>query len=193
MGTAADNADSDGDGIWDREEVAMFGTLPLIPDSDGDGMPDREDPHPLFAETAPPREFGVFRSDLEDGARSRLLRTYYQVNHLVHVPGTVPGGPFLVFQASLSDTDGDGILTDRDRTASAIGVMGTDGSRPRLITDLNAQGRIEDDGHVDAVPAVSPDGRYVVYISDRSTPLPEDYRLWIMDIDGSDPRQPPFP
>ena len=40
LGTKADLADSDGDGLTDREEVQVYGTDPLKQDTDGDGPND---------------------------------------------------------------------------------------------------------------------------------------------------------
>jgi hypothetical protein len=39
--------DSDGDGLFDDDEYAQYGTDPLVADSDGDGVSDGVDPYPL--------------------------------------------------------------------------------------------------------------------------------------------------
>ncbi len=39
-GTNPGNADTDGDGVGDREELVTHGTVPLLPDTDGDGLND---------------------------------------------------------------------------------------------------------------------------------------------------------
>lgn len=38
--TSLTNADTDGDGLFDDEEIYIYHTNPLMPDTDGDGMPD---------------------------------------------------------------------------------------------------------------------------------------------------------
>lgn len=43
LGTDKNNPDSDGDGLFDREEVKIYLTNPLNPDSDGDGVSDGQE------------------------------------------------------------------------------------------------------------------------------------------------------
>ena len=57
-----------------------------------------------------------------------------------------------------------------------IWIMGADGGNPKQLT-ANTRANVG--------PAVSPDGRYIVFLSDR-TGVPH---LWRMNIDGSDQRQ----
>lgn len=38
--------DSDGDGLYDDDEIALYGTDPLVADTDGDGVDDGDDPYP---------------------------------------------------------------------------------------------------------------------------------------------------
>ena len=45
LGTDPNNPDSDGDGLWDGEEVKKYFTDPLNPDTDGDGLKDGEEVH----------------------------------------------------------------------------------------------------------------------------------------------------
>lgn len=40
LGMDPNNIDSDGDGLFDREEIRVYGTGPLNPDTDGDGHAD---------------------------------------------------------------------------------------------------------------------------------------------------------
>jgi len=43
LGTSATNPDTDGDGLFDREEVEVYNTDPQNPDTDGDGYQDGEE------------------------------------------------------------------------------------------------------------------------------------------------------
>lgn len=45
LGTDPNNADSDGDGLKDGEEVHQYQTQPLLADTDGDGLSDGEEVH----------------------------------------------------------------------------------------------------------------------------------------------------
>jgi Tol biopolymer transport system component len=58
-----------------------------------------------------------------------------------------------------------------------IWVMDSDGSNARQLT-ANA-------GRINALPRVSPDGRYIVFVSERTGTA----HLWRMDIDGNNPKQ----
>ncbi len=58
-----------------------------------------------------------------------------------------------------------------------VWIAGADGSNPRQLTVNKG---------LDAVPAVSRDGRYIVFTSDRPA---GKVNIWRMDIDGGNPRQ----
>jgi hypothetical protein len=84
LSEASGNADRDGDGLTDREEVDEYETDPLVADTDGDGLDDGSEvdeyeTHPLVADTD--------GDGLEDGAE-------------VHTYETDP---------LVGDTDGDGM------------------------------------------------------------------------------------
>ncbi|MCA9773496.1 MAG: PD40 domain-containing protein [Myxococcales bacterium] len=187
-GTDPDNPDTDGDGVWDYEEIVQWGSDPLSRDTDGDGMNDRADPEPTIPGAEPERLSAIFTDDAWGTARRQLTATWYEENHVVFTPLATPGGPAILYQTYLRDVNGDGAYTEEDLTASAIGIMGGDGSRPRLLTDRDERGRLRDDGRIDVLPTPSPDGRRVLFCSDRDAPGPGVLRLWIMDIDGANPR-----
>jgi serine/threonine protein kinase len=63
--------------------------------------------------------------------------------------------------------------------ATDIWIMGADGS---------GQGRLTVDHGMNLFPCVSPDGRYIVFSSNRAT-APTAFNIWRMDIDGSNPKQ----
>jgi len=60
---------------------------------------------------------------------------------------------------------------------SEIWIMDEDGSNQRKLTD---------DSSSNYMPAVTPDGRYIIFVSDRGGGKPH---LWRMDIDGGNPKQ----
>jgi TolB protein len=60
---------------------------------------------------------------------------------------------------------------------SQIWVMDQDGSSQRQLTDGSSS---------NYMPAVTPDGRKIVFVSDRGGGMPH---LWQMDIDGGNPKQ----
>ncbi|MCA9773403.1 MAG: PD40 domain-containing protein, partial [Myxococcales bacterium] len=188
LGTNPANPDTDGDRVWDGEEARMFLTNPLAADTDGDGTPDRADPQPTVATAPPPEIHALFRDNRWGTARVQLDETRYQENHVVFAPPGAPGAPFLIYQTYVGDATGDGRFNEADHLGSAIAVMNVDGARPRLLTDLDGAGHVADDGHVDAVPYPSPDGQFIIFASDQASSQPKELRLWIMDVDGGNPR-----
>ena len=190
LGTDPLNPDTDGDRIWDGEEVNMFSTIPVDSDSDGDGMMDGADPQPaIFNVAVPAEEYGVFTDNDTGTDRTRLTTTYYQENHVVFAPVNAPGAPFFIYQTYLGDSSGDGNFTESDLADSAIAVMNLDGTRPRLLTDLNASGLRANNGAVDATPEPSPDGAYIIFASNRHDISQFQLRLYVMEIDGRHPVQ----
>lgn len=187
-GTDPDDPDTDGDRIWDGDEIRMFGSDPLDTDSDGDAMPDGSDPQPAVVNGAIHGVHAVFKHDLVTGHRQILSGDFFQINHVVYAPASAPGAPYLIHQTYLSDWNGDANFDELDLPGTAIGTMSTDGTRRRLLTDLDEDGRVRDNGFIDAVPFPSPDGRYIIFATDRDGSRPRELRLWIMDIDGGNPR-----
>ena len=193
----SDPADSDGDGVWDAEEVMQLGTDPLWSDSDGDGISDRADPRPAQPDAAiPPRVYAVFRDNDLGSARTQLTATRMEENHVVITPPGTPGGPSMLYQTYLADEDlagrQDGLFTEADLRHGAIAAMNLDGTRPRLLTDTDADGRRANDGAIDATQELSPDGAFVVFASNRHDPSGLALRLYAMRPDGSDPVQLAF-
>ena len=190
-GTDPRNPDSDADRIWDGEEIGMYGTLPDVADSDADGISDGADPQPSTPNAVlPAREHGVFTDDAFGGSRTRLTDTRYQQNHVVYAPQSAPGAPFLIYQTYLADGDitgaTDGEFDESDLPNSAIAIMNVDGSRPRLLTDLDG-GMVSNNGAIDATPEPSPDGRFILFASNRHDTTGFQLRLYVMGIDGSNP------
>lgn len=191
-GTSPTLADSDGDSIWDGEEVNMFATDPNESDTDGDGIDDRADPQPTVTNTGIAREFGVFTNNASGTARRQISSTRFEENHVVYAPTGAPGAPFLIYQTYLADgaIGGamDGEFTEADLPNSAIAIMNVDGTRPRLLTDLQ-NGRVMNKGAIDATPEPSPDGQFIIFVSDRNnSPSAFQIELFIMGIDGSNPQ-----
>jgi serine/threonine protein kinase len=74
--------------------------------------------------------------------------------------------------------DGRIVFSSRDGGQSDIWIMGADGGNRRRLTS---------DANLDYSPAVSPDGRYVVFETNR--PKVNNPFIWRLDIDGSNLRQ----
>lgn len=189
--------DTDNDRIWDGEEVAMFGTNPTMADSDADGMDDGEDPQPATSNAAiPAPEYAVFTDDALGGQRVQLTSTRFSENHVVYAPQGSPGAPYFIYQTYLADGalggGTDGRFDETDLPNSAIAVMNIDGSRPRLLTDLDGNGMRANNGAIDATPEPSPDGQYLIFISNRHDTSSVQLRLYVMGIDGSNPVQLSF-
>ena len=190
LGTDPSNPDSDGDGVWDGEELDMFDTSPNNADSDGDGMSDRADPEPLRSNATIPAEiYAVFTNNASGTDSKQLTETRFQENHVVFAPPSAPQAPFFIYQTHLRDVNNDGKYDEGDLAGTAIAAMNLDGSRPRLLTDVGADGKRLDNGAVDATPEPSPDGSHIIFGSDRHNPGSFQIRLYVMGIDGSNPVQ----
>jgi len=192
LGTDPKKADTDDDRIWDEEEIEMFGTNPRQADTDGDSMKDGADPQPKIPNSLPldpgatvPKQYAVFTNNAAGTAPKKLIETHYEQNHIVYAPTTAAGAPFLIYQTYLTDTSGDGLYDEGDLPGTAIAIMNTDGTRPRLLTDLDADGMRADNGAIDATPEPSPDGQFIIFVSDRHNIGNFDIALYVMGIDGS--------
>lgn len=187
--------DTDGDGLWDVDEITLYRTDPRQADTDGDGMSDRADPQPAVRNATIPSEvhaiFTQSSSDTTGASRVKLVETRYQQNHLVYAPHGAASGPLLLYQTYLDDVNKDGNYNEVDLTATAIGIMNVDGTRPRILTDINGAGAIQNNGFIDATPHFSPDGRHIIFVSNRANGG-SNTRLWVMGHDGSNPRQIQF-
>jgi WD40 repeat protein len=192
LGTDPNNPDSDNDRIWDGEEVNMYATLPTVADTDADGMLDGADPQPTTVNNnIPTMEYAIFTDNASGSNRVQLIATKYEQNHLVYAP-TSTGAPFIIYQTYLADGGFDGNTFDNkfdegDLPNSAIAIMNIDGSRPRLLTDLDATGKALNNNAIDATPEPSPDGKNIIFVSDRDDPGSAKIKLYVMDIDGKNP------
>lgn len=191
-GTSPTMVDSDGDFIWDGEEVNMYATDPNATDTDGDGIADRSDPQPTVVNIGIVREYGVFTNDAAGASMVQISSTRFEENHVIYAPAGAPGAPFLIYQTYLADGavggQMDGEFTEADLPSSAIAIMNTDGTRPRFLTDLDQNGRLINDGAIDATPEPSPDGQFIIFVSDRNNVGSIDLELFMMGIDGSNPQ-----
>ncbi|MCA9772549.1 MAG: hypothetical protein KC466_09070 [Myxococcales bacterium] len=192
LGTNPNNPDSDGDRVWDGEEVRMFGTLPLVADTDGDGMDDRVDPEPTSPGATPLARHSVFTDNATGTARTQITDGRYSENQLIYAPQTVAGGPYILGTRVIDDLDGDNEYVQLgDQAATAIFRMNVDGSRPVLLTDVATPGgAFADNGEIDATPQVSPDGAFILFSTSRGPQV--GLRIWVMDIDGANPRAVSF-
>jgi hypothetical protein len=178
--------DTDGDGVWDGEELFVFDTSPSDPDTDGDGMGDRADPLPRVATAVPATEHAVFTQNADGSGRTQLTATRMQENHVVQGPDDAG---YLLYQTYLNDVNLDGEFDENDLSASAIAVMRTDGTRPGMLTDYDGFGFRIDNGWIDVTPHPSPDGRYVIWASNRHAAGTNQLRLYTMSINGPGKRQ----
>jgi DNA-binding winged helix-turn-helix (wHTH) protein/Tol biopolymer transport system component len=80
--------------------------------------------------------------------------------------------------------DGKIVYTTSDTRNQYLSEMNADGSDQKALTDPDHH-----PGHVDSVLTVSPDGRYILFHSDRSH---GEFDIWRADIDGSNAKQLTF-
>ena len=135
---------------------------------------------PVATSPAPPiptpmiGRYGIFTMRL-DGTELR------QVHSTDLRPGglrpSADGGRFL-FQFHYRDVNGDGQFSDPDMSAIEIGLLNTDGTGFRRLTE---------DDFIDALPAWSPDGTKILFTSNRGDG--EKLDLFVMDTDGQIVRQ----
>jgi hypothetical protein len=186
FGTDPHDVDSDDDDVWDGEELFVFDTDPRDADTDGDGMNDRADPRPLVATALPATEHALFTQNVDGSGRAQLTSTRMQENHVVQGPNNAN---YLLYQTYLNDVNLDGEFDENDLSASAIAVMNPDGTRPSLLTDYDGFGFRVDNGWIDVTPHPSPDGRFVIWASNRHAGGTSQLRLYTMEIDGDRKRQ----
>jgi Tol biopolymer transport system component len=79
--------------------------------------------------------------------------------------------------------DGRLIYTTSDTRSQFISRMNNDGSEQTSLTSP---------GFFDSVLTVSPDGRYVLFHSNRGVDIGDDIDVWRMDADGGNPQQLTF-
>jgi outer membrane protein OmpA-like peptidoglycan-associated protein len=111
LGTDPNNPDTDGDGLWDGDEVKVYFTDPLNPDTDGDGLKDGEEVHKYKTD---PTKADSDRDGLSDG--DEVLK--YKTDPLkadTDGDGLSDGDEVLKYKTDplKKDTDGDG-LSDGD-------------------------------------------------------------------------------
>jgi Tol biopolymer transport system component len=160
----------------------VFDTNPNDSDTDNDGMSDRADPLPRTATAVPATEHALFTQNADGTGRMQLTSTRMEENHVVQGPN---GAGYLLYQTYLSDVNLDGEFDENDLAASAIGIMNLDGTRPGLLTDYDAFGFRIDNGWIDVTPHPSPDGRYVIWASNRQAGGTSQLRLYVMRTNGS--------
>jgi len=109
LGTDPNNPDTDGDGLWDGDEVRKYFTNPLNPDTDGDGLTDGDEVLKYMTDPLNPDTDG---DGLNDG--DEVLK--YKTDPLktdTDGDGLSDGDEVLRYKTNplMKDTDGDG-LTD---------------------------------------------------------------------------------
>ena len=72
LGTDPNNPDTDGDGLWDGEEVRKYFTNPLNPDTDSDGLSDGDEVHKYKTD---PNKADTDGDGLKDGEEVNTYRT----------------------------------------------------------------------------------------------------------------------
>lgn len=140
LGTDLTSKDSDGDGLWDGEEVISYDTDPLEPDSDGDGLFDAQE---VNRGTDP----NLADSD-GDGLTDGVEVSKYDTNPLdddSDGDGLTDGAEVETYASdpTVADTDGDGLLDGEEvhvygtlpATADTDGDMLSDGTEVRLGFD----------------------------------------------------------
>ncbi|MCU7871602.1 MAG: hypothetical protein KZQ91_02535 [Candidatus Thiodiazotropha sp. (ex Lucinoma borealis)] len=193
LGTDPNIVDTDNDRIWDGDEVNMFSTNPILSDTDNDGIDDGADPQPVVINTIPTDpnsgrfvEYGVFKTNATGSSTQRISNTRYEENHVVYAPLTASNQPLLIYQTYIEDTNSDTLFNEGDLTGSVIAIMNVDGTRPRYLTDIDpSNGMVQNNHSIDATPEPSPDGQYIIFVSDRDNPGSFQLKLYVMDIDGN--------
>lgn len=111
LGTDPNNPDTDGDGLWDGDEVRKYYTDPLNPDTDGDGLKDGDEVHTYKTD---PNKADTDGDGLNDGDEVLKHKTD-PLKADTDVDGLKDGDEVLKHKTDplKVDTDGDG-LSDGD-------------------------------------------------------------------------------
>lgn len=109
LGTDPNNPDTDGDGLWDGDEVKVYFTDPLNPDTDGDGLSDGDEVHKYKTD---PLKWDTDGDGLSDGDEVHKYKTD-PLKWDTDGDGLSDGDEVLKYKTDplKKDTDGDG-LTD---------------------------------------------------------------------------------
>ena len=123
-----------------------------------------------------------------DGRTIATVTEQYR-SRIESIPAT--GQVDRITKISTSETDIDGFVGFAVLSDGRIVFSSSEGGQPDIwIMDADGSGRrkLTSDTHWDGSPSVSPDEKYVVFISNRPTgdAVP---RLWRMNIDGTSPVQ----
>lgn len=111
LGTDPNNPDTDGDGLWDGDEVRKYYTNPLNPDTDGDGLSDGDE---VLKYKTDPNKADTDGDGLNDGDEVHKYKTD-PLKADTDGDGLSDGDEVLKYKTDplKKDTDGDG-LTDGD-------------------------------------------------------------------------------
>ncbi|MFO7524771.1 MAG: OmpA family protein [Ignavibacteriaceae bacterium] len=111
LGTDPNNPDTDGDGLWDGDEVRKYYTDPLNPDTDGDGLSDGDEVHTYKTD---PNKADTDGDGLNDGDEVMKYKTD-PLKADTDGDGLSDGDEVLKYKTDplKKDTDGDG-LSDGD-------------------------------------------------------------------------------
>ena len=117
LGTDPNNPDTDGDGLWDGDEVRKYYTDPLNPDTDGDGLSDGDE---VLKYRTDPNKADTDGDGLNDG--DEVLK--YKTDPLkadTDGDGLSDGDEVLKYKTDplKKDTDGDG-LSDGDEVSGKL-------------------------------------------------------------------------
>jgi Tol biopolymer transport system component/DNA-binding winged helix-turn-helix (wHTH) protein len=126
-----------------------------------------------------------FISLTSDSATVAAVRTDRQSNIWVAPAGNTGNAKQITFTNYDADNDqglswtpkGQIVYATKASGKSEIWIVDEDGRNQRQLTD---------DSSSNYMPAVTPDGRYIIFASTRGGGMPH---LWKMDVDGGNPRQ----
>ena len=127
-----------------------------------------------------------FPSLTSDSSKLTAIRTDRQSNIFASPPNNVNATTQITFgnydgdndQGLAWTPDGRIVYASGSNGKFAIWIMDQDGANRRQLTDNVGS---------DTMPAVTPDGKYIIFVSDRGTG--GHMHLWKMEIDGSSPKQ----
>ncbi|MBN1284260.1 MAG: PD40 domain-containing protein [Anaerolineae bacterium] len=124
----------------------------------------------------PTGRYAVFLAS-PDGKQEKLI---YGGNRLRHSLSVSPDGEWVLYVEYTADQNDDGVSNEFDFRSAEIGLMRVDGSDAHLITN---------NSFMDITPAWAPDGRHIIFASDRDNPVSDSGEegaldLYVMDLDG---------